>query len=179
MEDEIRMLDQSLRVQIIEADPTRGDVLQSVMHQEAVLENTDAGRAFEGFFQLLCDQNRSMEFRDQLRTVLNQPAADHLTPPQKHFLTQLMRELTRESDRVFKIRRRTEEGLRNYIESGWARENRRVDRLLSRLERTAVALRERSLNPRCLTRLSLSVGPVQISSPEKIRLRSPDEKLGS
>jgi hypothetical protein len=90
-----------------------------------------------------------------------------------------MRELTRESDRVFKIRRRTEEGLRNYIESGWARENRRVDRLLSSLERTAVALRERSLNPRCLTRLSLSVGPVQISSPEKIRLRSPDEKLGS
>jgi hypothetical protein len=88
-----------------------------------------------------------------------------------------MRELTRESDRVFKIRRRTEEGLRNYIESGWARENRRVDRLLSSLERTAVALRERSLNPRCLTRLSLSVGPVQISSPEKIRLRSPDEKL--
>jgi hypothetical protein len=177
VEDEIRMLDQSLRVQIIEADTTRGDVLQSVMQQETVLENTDAGRAFEGFFQLLCEQNRSMEFRDQLRTVLNQPAADHLTPPQKHFLSQLMRELTRESDRVFKIRRRTEEGLRNYIESGWARENLAVDRLLSRLERRAVALRERSLNPRCLTRLSLPVGPVQINSPEKMRLRTPDEKL--
>ena len=86
MEDEIRMLDQSLRVQIIEEDANRGDVLQSVMQQEAVLENTDAGRAFEGFFQLLCDQNRSMEFREQLRTVLNQRAADHLTPPRNIFL---------------------------------------------------------------------------------------------
>lgn len=177
VEDEIRVLDQSLRVRIIESDASRGDVLRSVMAQEAVLEDTDAGRAFEGFFRLLCDQNRSMEFRDQLRMVLSRPAADHLTPSQKHFLNQLMRELTRESDGVFKIRRRTEQGLRNYIESGWARENRAVDQLLSKLEKAAVQLKERQINPRCLTRISLSVGPVKINSPEKIRLRAPDEKL--
>jgi hypothetical protein len=100
VEDEIRLLDQELRIQIIEGDATRGDVLLSVMKKEALLEETDAGSAFEGFFQLLCDQNRSMEFRDQLRSILNTPVADHLSHSQRQFLAQLMRELTYESDRV-------------------------------------------------------------------------------
>ena len=177
LEDEIRVLDHSLRIQIIEADATRGDVLLSVMEREKILEDTDAGRAFEGFFRLLCDQNRSDEFREQLRAVLSQPAARHLSESQKLFLTQLMRELTRESDRVLNIRRRTEEGLRSYIESGWARENRFVDQLLVKLEKAAVGLKERHVSPRTLTELCLSVGPVTINSPGKIRLRAPDEKL--
>jgi len=177
VEDDIRKLDQALRIQVIGADTSRGDVLRSVMEKEALLENTDSGSAFESFFQLLCDQNRSIEFRDQLRSILNQPAADHLSPFQRQFLNQLMRELTRESDRVFQIRRRTEEGLRTYIESGAAQENRAVDRLLGKLEQAAVALRSSDCSPRVLTNLSLPVGPVKLGSPEKMRLRMPDDNL--
>lgn len=177
VEDEIRLLDQELRIQIIEGDATRGDVLLSVMKKEALLEETDAGSAFEGFFQLLCDQNRSMEFRDQLRSILNTPVADHLSHSQRQFLAQLMRELTYESDRVFQTRRRTEEGLRVYIESGAAQENRAVDLLLGKLEQVAVTLRESECNPRTKTNLSLPVGPIKIGSPEKMRLKTPDEKL--
>ena len=88
-----------------------------------------------------------------------------------------MRELTYESDRVFQTRRRTEEGLRVYIESGAAQENRAVDLLLGKLEQVAVTLRESECNPRTKTNLSLPVGPIKIGSPEKMRLKTPDEKL--
>ena len=181
VEDEIRELDQDIRVQMIENGQTRGDILLSVMEKEALLANTDAGSAFEGFFQLLCDENRSLEFREQLRSILNQSVSEQLTHQQQQFLGQLMRELTRESDRVFKIRRRTEESLRAYIESGAAFENRVVDKLLNQLERMAVELKETVPDfSNALTQsvaLLLPVGNIHISSPETMRLKSPDEKL--
>lgn len=66
-------------MQIIEGDASRGDILSSVMEKEASLSTTEAGSAFEGFFQLLCDQSRSMEFREQLRSILNRPIAKQLS----------------------------------------------------------------------------------------------------
>jgi len=177
VEDEIRVLDKDLRVQIIEGGTSRGDVLLSVMEKEALLSTTDAGSAFEGFFQLLCDQNRSMEFREQIRSILSRPVAQQLSVSQQQFLSQLMRELSRESDRVFRVRRRTEEGLRSYIESGAATENRAVDLLISKLERQAVLIRDEGVDLKTETSLSLPVGPIEVKSPESIRLKAPDDKL--
>ncbi|MDD4913881.1 MAG: DUF3375 domain-containing protein [Methylococcales bacterium] len=177
VEDEIRELDQNIRIQMIEGGARRGDILLSVMEKEAVLAKTDAGSAFEGFFQLLCDQNRSAEFKDQLRSILSRPVAEQLTPQQHQFLGRLMRELSNESERVFHIRRRTQEGLRAYIESGAAQENRAVDQLLHQLERIAVDLKDAGLDAKIATGLSLPVGPVKISSPDALGLRAADEKL--
>ncbi len=177
VEDEIRELDQGIRVQMIESCQTRGDVLLSVMEKEALLASTDAGSAFEGFFQLLCDQNRSTEFKDQLSGILSQPVAEQLTLQQQRFLGKLMRELSDESARVFKIRRRTEESLRAYIESGAAFENRAVDQLLSQLERLAVEFKDSDIELKTTTALSLPVGTIRISSPDTMRLKSPDDKL--
>jgi len=51
VEDDIRRIDKDLRIQIIEGDSTRGDVLLELMQKEILLANTDAGSAFEGFFR--------------------------------------------------------------------------------------------------------------------------------
>ena len=177
VEDEIRKLDKELRVQMIEGNISRGEVLLSQMEKEALLSSTEAGSAFEGFYQLLCDQNRSVEFREQLRSILSKPIAQQLSRNQYQFLSQLMRELTRESDRVFRVRRRTEQGLRAYIESGAAAENQAVERLLSQLERRAVLLRDEGVDLKTEMPLFLPVGPIEIRSPESIRLRTPEDKL--
>jgi hypothetical protein len=52
-----------------------------------------------------------------------------------------------------------------------------VDQLLAKLEKVAVALRDGGCDLRTETRLALPVGPLELSSPESMRLRSPDEKL--
>lgn len=177
VEDEIRQLDQEMRIQIIEGDACKGEVLLAVMEKESMLSETDAGSAFESFFRLLCDQDRSQELREQLQIILDHPAAEHLRRQQHRFLGRLMRELSKESERVFKIRRRTEESLRTYIESGAAQESRAVTRLLGKLEKLAIDLRQSGYDPRTPTRISLPVGTPVISSPENIRLRTPEEKL--
>lgn len=177
VEDEIRQLDQTLRVQMIESGGSRGEVILKLLEQEQLLADSDAGRAFEGFFQLLCDQNRSTEFREQLKAILNRPAAQNLNEQQVHFLGKLMRELSRESGRVFQVRRRTEENLRQFIESGASSEMRAVDRLLGKLERLAINLKDAELPLRNNTGLRLLSGNAKMQSPDSLRLKQPEEQL--
>ncbi|PHM47427.1 DUF3375 domain-containing protein [Xenorhabdus miraniensis] len=179
VEDEIRRLDQNIRIQIIEGDSTKGNILLSVLEKENLLSQTDAGSAFESFFHLLCDQHRTTELREQLRSILNRSVAKHLTPQQQQFLNRLMRELSRESERVFQIRRRIEESLRAYIESGYAQENRAVERLLNRLEKLAIELKNAGCHLQTETTLSLPTGTATINSPDSMLLKLPDEKLNT
>lgn len=177
LEDDIRQMDHDLRVQMILADSTRGDVLVSLLKKENALANTDAGRAFEGFFQLLADDLRTTEFREQLRSILERPAAQRLHLEQRQFLNRLVRELSRESERVLLVRRRAEESLRAYVESNEFRENRAVARLLAELERRAVDLRDSAVPLGYRTRLTLPSGRAELSSIDTLRLRLPDESL--
>lgn len=177
LEEETRQLDKDLRIKMISAEQHRGDILQHLMSEEELLNKTEAGSAFEGFFQLLCDPNRSLEFREQLHQILTSPAAIFLSPFQQQFLSQLMRELTRESERVFKIRRRTEQELRTYIESGAAAENQAVDSLIKKLESLAINLREKNIALEQMVNVSLPISPISFRSPDTLKLRSPDEPL--
>ncbi|MDX1656115.1 MAG: DUF3375 domain-containing protein, partial [Candidatus Competibacteraceae bacterium] len=154
VEDEIRQMDQALRVRMIESQDNRGEVLLGLLEQEALLQSSDAGRAFEGFYRLLCDQNRITEFREQLRALLERPAAGHLSPAQAGRLRRLVRELSRESERVFQVRRRTQESLRAFVESGAHLENRTIGRLLGSLERLAVQFKDGGPGLRTPTRLT-------------------------
>ena len=179
VEDEIRQIDQTLRVQMIESGGSRGEVILNLLEQEQLLADSDAGRAFDGFFHLLCDQNRSTEFREQLKAILSRPAAQHLSEQQARFLGKLMRELSRESERVFQVRRRTEENLRQFVESGAASEMRAVDRLLGQLEQLAVGFKEGEISLRLDTGLRLNSGNVKIQSPDSLRLKMPEEQLNT
>ncbi|MCP5157372.1 MAG: DUF3375 domain-containing protein [Ectothiorhodospiraceae bacterium] len=177
VEDDIRRLDQALRVHMIQSGVSRGDVLGELIGQEDLLARSDAGRAFRGFFRLLMDENRTTELREQLREILASPAARYLNPAQHRFLGRLMRELARETERVFQVRRRTESGLRAFVESGAAAETRAVGRLLSELERVAVELREAGVSPRTALDFTLPSGPARVSTVDQIRLRHPGEEL--
>ena len=177
VEDDIRVLDQQLRIKMIESDQHRGSILHSLLDGENILADSDAGRAFDGFFQLLCDPNRRVEFRSQLRSVLNRPAARFLTAEQARYLDRLLIELTQESDHVFRVRERTEESLRIYVESGAHLENRAVNQLLEQLEQSALRLREEGVSLKSDTGLRLNSGSVKIQSLDSIKLKAPDELL--
>lgn len=173
VEDEIRRLDQEIRIKMIEKDNNRGEVLQATMDQEALLAQSDAGSAFESFFQLLCDSNRSTEFKEQLDIILNQISDNYLQPRQQKFLKRLLQELTQESEHIFQIRRRTEENLKTYIKSGAAQEKRTVDRLITQLEQLAVNFSKNNINLKQATHLILPTGNIEINSPDSICLKEP------
>jgi hypothetical protein len=177
IEDEIRTLDRDLRVQMIESNTHRGEVLTHLLGQEDLLAKSDAGRAFDGFFKLLMDQNRSTELREQLRSIMTSPAIKHLSSEQQRFLHRLMPELTQESDRVFRVRRRTQESLRAFVESGVLDESRAVERLLIALGQRAMRLREAGVSLRTPTAFTLPSGSARVLSVDRLRLKTPDEHI--
>ena len=72
---------------------------------------------------------------------------------------------------MFRIRRRTEQELRAYVESGMANENQAVDGKIRELERLAMLLREQNCRTDTPTALCLNVGSIAISSPDSMKLR--------
>ncbi len=177
VEDDMRSMDQAMRVEMIQDGVTRGDILKGVLDYESRLAETESGSAFFGFHELLQDENRSMEFRQELQGVLNNPAAESLTKNQYMSLKHLIRNLNRESDSVLDVRRRHSQGLRSYIESGAAFESQAVNRLLGDLEKVAVSLRDVGLDPNTKTSLALPVGRIEISTPTALRLKLPEDKI--
>ncbi len=177
LEDEIRQLDQRMRIRMIASKSGRGEVVLALMEYEKQLLQTDAGQAFDGFYQLLCDQNRIIEFREQIRSILARPASQYLKPEELRYLSHLVRELGKESARVFQVRRRTEESLRAFVESGSQQERRAVERLLRQLERMAVNIGERGVSLREPMALALPTGSLRVRSPSSIHLRLPEERL--
>lgn len=179
MEDQIRELDRDLRVQIIGGESGRGQILESLLRQEAMLARTDSGSAFDSFFTLLCQQERNLEFKEQVSHILSQPAAQYLTPRQFQYLNHLLQELLTESERVLKVRRRTEESLRSYIESGAYSEKRSVDRWLTQLERIAIAIREQEVDPRRTLTLTLDTGSPSLFTIDAIILNQPEQAMNT
>lgn len=176
VEDEIRQYDQEVRKQMISDDATRGSVIEQLINRENLLASTEAGSAFTSFYQLLCDQNRTTEFREQLKDLLEQPISQHLTVEQKDFLNRLMRVLITESERVFDVRRRTEEGLKNYIESGAFNDSFQLDELINSLEQHALILGNfENTKLGAESGLSLNIGSPDIGSPVENKLKAPDE----
>ena len=112
-----------------------------------------------------------------MRSVLKTLDKSQLAPHHQQFLSTIIPELTRESDRVFRIRRRTEEQLKSYIESGAMSENHAVDRLIGQLEKRAIHFKQTPKIFDTDTRLSLKVGKMPYSSPDSIRLKVAEEKL--
>ncbi|HBN8568343.1 DUF3375 domain-containing protein [Pseudomonas aeruginosa] len=177
LEDEIRQLDQRMRIRMIESESGRGEVVKALIEHEGELLQTDAGQAFDGFYQLLCDQNRITEFREQIRSILARPASQYLKSDELRYLSHLVRELGKESERVFQVRRRTEESLRAFVESGVQQERRAVERLLRQLERLAVNFKDQEVSLREPVVVDLPTGSLRVRSPSSIHLRLPEERL--
>lgn len=179
VEEEIRSRNQALRIKIIQGDLSRGELLKYAMDQEDLLAQTEAGGAFESFYALLSDTHRNIEFREHIKTLLDRPSANVLTPLQRQFLSQLIRELAKESGHVFDVRRRIEEALRAYIESNEFEENKKVKQLISKLEQVAVALKDKDVDLRTETSVTLPVGSIKATSPKAIKLKVQEETINT
>lgn len=176
VEDDMREMDQTIRVEMIQ-NVTRGEILGKVLDYEQRLKETESGSAFYSFHELLQDENRAIEFRNELQNILTTPAAKLLSIQQQSALKYLIRNLNRESDRVLNVRRLHSQGLRSFIESGAALETQAVNRLISQIEKKAITLRDQGVAASQKIGLALPIGKAEVSSPTTIRLKHPDDKI--
>ncbi len=177
IEDEIRQMEKDLRVQMIEEGASKGEVLRGLIDKEALVSETDAGQAFEGFFQLIMNNNLSDELREQIKLILSHPSSKDIAKDQRVFLSHMMRELSKETTQIIKVRRRMEESLRYFIDSGAHLENQAVNHLLQELEQVAVHFKDSDISLRTSLNIALESGNITVRSPDGINLRIPEDKI--
>lgn len=178
VEEETRKIDKTLRSKIIEENSHRGDVLKHWIEQAEALQETEAGSAFSSFYALLAQKQRTDEFREQLRQIVQDPrSSKYLSDKQRHHFKTLLSHLNREGDRIFTIRRDTAENLKQFIESGAAAEHHASAKLLKELAQLALNLRRADLPLDTAIPLPLNSGKANTNTPFAYRLLEPSERI--
>ncbi len=177
VESDMEEMDRSIRQRLLDSEGGRGVAVTARLEGERALSATDAGQAFNGFFDLLNDDVRSGEFSDQLASICQTTPEEMLTKDEKRLLRRLTAILTRESSRIFERRQTTNENLRRVIASGAFLEKQRIDHLIGDLERTAITLIEGGLSLRTDTGVSIAAGKTSRSHPLTIKPMWPEDHI--
>jgi hypothetical protein len=166
LEEEMRTHELAVRKQILEDQQTRGSVLGGVLDAEDLMGQSPAGQAFDGFYALLGDEDRSAAFRNQVKRLMALGVGDYLSSEERRYFMELVSQLLIQSERVIARRRLATESLRAYIQSGAQQEHRIVDRLLKQAERLAAALQHRQdIDWFAEVGVTLNTGKLRLFSP--------------
>lgn len=176
LEEEMRLHEIAIRQKVLEEQDSRGDVLVAVLDAEDLMHQSPAGQAFDGFYTLLGDDERSDAFRGQIRRLMALGISEFLSPDETRTFMDLVTHLMLQSERVIARRRSATESLRAYIQSGVQREQRAVDRLLKQAERLASAMQsKRDIEWHGDLPIMLNTGKLRLSTPMALLVTMPEE----
>ncbi len=181
LEDEMRQHADTIRKQILDDQESRGSVMEGVLDAEDAMRQSPAGMAFDGFYSMLADAERSLAFRAQIKRLMKLGIAEYLTKDESRYLGEMVTELLNQSSRVIERRRAATESLKAYMTSGAQEEHRAVDRLIKQAMQLAVRLKGKfpqgSPEWNMELPLILRTGKVRVGMPSLIKVSKPAESL--
>ncbi|MGP9723335.1 DUF3375 domain-containing protein [Corynebacterium sp. AOP40-9SA-29] len=131
-------LNRSLRRQLLDPEGSRGDVLDEIFDGVDLIGESDAGRSFNGFYQVLLDQERAAWIDRWIGEVLSRPQGAQLPQDTRVRLRGLFRSMEDSGAEVNQVMTGLARSLRNYVTSEEFAEDRRMVELL-REARTAAS----------------------------------------
>ncbi|AOZ73312.1 hypothetical protein BK816_08500 [Boudabousia tangfeifanii] len=115
--DQISVLNNELHSHVVGADLSRGDVLEEVFTGIDQINHSEAGRSFNGFYDLLRDLESSARFDDQMEQLLSRDFALDLPLKDRSFLRNWRSLLLTESDIVQSTMVNFSRSLRRFVQS--------------------------------------------------------------
>lgn len=138
VEANFRRLDRELRERIATWDGAKGDLLDDVVGSRSLITDSDQGRTFQAFYDLLLAPRRQLELSDMLERVsqlgLMADADDRLRYIHHDWLDA--------GERAQSTVRQLSEQLRRFLDDQVWLENRRVMDLLRSIESSSLSLRD-------------------------------------
>ena len=136
--DDLERLNHNLRERIINQRGTRGDVLDEVFAGVDLMEESDAGRSFRAFHDLVLDAERAGAFDAAVAGVLARPFTTGVTAEDLAFLRRLLTTLQNESTQVRSVMTGFSRSLRRFVESHAYHEHRRLAEALAEASSAAL-----------------------------------------
>jgi Protein of unknown function (DUF3375) len=139
VEANFRSLDRSLRARIAGWEGAKGTLLDDVVGDRNTIANSDQGRSFRAFYDLLLSHERQTELNELLAKVNSLEALGRTDPRMRHIHYDWLDAAERTQATV----RLLSEQLRRFLDDQVWLENRRVMDILRSIESSALKLRER------------------------------------
>lgn len=143
VEENFRSLDRDLRQKIAAWSGSKGELLDEVVSTRSGIAESDQGRSFRAFYELLLTAERQAELSDLLERLHQM---DEL-PDLDHRLQRVHYDWIDASERTQSTVRQLSEQLRRFLDDQVWLENRRVFDLLRSIEATAITLRDAADSP--------------------------------
>ncbi len=114
---EIEKLDRALRESILEERVSAGEVLDNVFRGVDLISDSEAGKAFNGFYELLVDREQSTRLDATLEAILSRGFIDALSVDERTQLRGLVQTLEFSSDDVHDSMTGLSRSLRRFVQS--------------------------------------------------------------
>ncbi len=167
-------LNASLRAKIVESDASQAAVVDEVFRGIDHISDSDAGRSFAAFAQLVLDPALGAAFDSDIRRVLDRAFARELTAVERRALRSFLTTLKQRSAEVHDIVTMFARALRRYVQSQDYQRDRAMRGLLRQAQHAGVeaAAHTRPWHPIGLT---LDLSSVSLSSVGAVELHDPAE----
>ncbi len=139
VDQNFRTLDRQVREQIATWDGSKGALLQEIFGQRDLISDTDEGKSFRAFWDLLMSPARQDELSELLGAVMKLQPVRELEPDGR--LRRIHYDWLEAGEVTQRTVARLSEQLRRYLDDQAWLENRRIMQLIRDVEQKALALR--------------------------------------
>ena len=139
--DNFQQLNRELREQVVKGEGSRGEILTQLFSGVDVISESESGRSFAAFWRLLTDPEQSMLLDEATEQVLSRPFARLMERHDQKFLRRLISTLLEQGGAVHEIWQFFAKSLKNFVQSRFYREQRRLTQLLRDAQQDALSLK--------------------------------------
>jgi len=140
--DEFEKLNRELRERIMDDEGGRGQVLNALFAGVDIIGNSEAGRTFHAFWNLLTDPEQSTTLDAALDAVLSREFSGQLQSHERRFLLKIVPNLLEQGNMVHDVLQHFARSLKQFVQSREYLEQKRMNRLLKEAQRAARELKD-------------------------------------
>lgn len=140
VEDNFRQLDRHTREKIALSNKSKGELLDDIFGEHDAINDSDQGKSFKAFWNLLMSPKKQEQFDAALQQVLALPEL-HTEQPHE-LLSKIKYHLLDAAEKVQRTNSGLVEQLRRYLDGQAQLENKRIMSLIHEVEKNAIAIKQ-------------------------------------
>lgn len=129
VEGNFRRLSKEVRLKLVGSENTKGLVLDQILNDHDAIRQSDEGRSFEGFFELLMRSDLQRKLGSELRILLDTAAAKSVISKDT-ILSGLSTKMLNSADKIHRTRMQINEQIARFIQESRG-ENKRLSDLIN------------------------------------------------
>ena len=173
--EEIEEVDRHLRESIVEEKLHAGDVLDNVFRGVDLITQSEAGKAFSGFYEVFLDPEQSKQLDATVDTVLSREFVHKLSPLERAELGQFVDTLDVSSGQVHDSMTTLSRSLRRFVQSREAESQQALIKSINAAQQLALQLAQEGIGTQSSVDVELELTTMQPTSLSSWKLHDPME----